>query len=402
MVYTAMATSPSGGLYSCCRMKMQERYWGDPNEYWNSDYIEKHKSLMNKGKWPAECIRCKQEEDIGHESKRIRENKNWQSLGYSLDDLESTNVVSRVDLRLSNVCNLMCVMCEPDSSSLIYNETEENLETTMKHYSDRYKSFKFDRKKPYTEDQIDNIIEMIQPSTSVYITGGEPSLLKPVYKLLERLIEKGFNNSVDLQFNSNFQSHNPKFIELINQFKKGLMMPSIDAVGDVAEYCRYPCNWNQVKSNLDNYLQSCPHWRTKIFVTPSILNIYKLESLFEFKESLLPNIKIKNLLSLSVENTLNWPEYFHLSLLPMHDRIGICDTIDKISQKYNILKSEQKDLYNLKNKLQKWDDNSHKLLEAFEQLDKIDNLRKTNWRKVLKDLAKLEERIKSRNTDIRF
>lgn len=400
MVYNAIATAPSGGLYSCCRMLGQKRFWGDPKDYWNSEYIKNHKDLMEKGIWPTECKRCKNEENIGHESKRIRENRNWQNRGYSLDDLQDVSVLSRVDLRLSNVCNLMCIMCEPDSSSLIYNETKTNIDNTMSHYVERYNQYNLDRKNPYTEEEVNSIIEMIEPSTTVYITGGEPSLLKPVYRLLERLIEKGYNKTVDLQFNSNFQSHNSYFIDLISQFDTGLMMPSIDAIGTVAEYCRYPCKWNQIESNIKNYLKRCPKWRTKIFVTTSMLNVYELENIFAWRDHLEKTVvSERDLFSCCVENTLNFPHYFNLKLLPLEERTKIIQNIDNIIQKYKLLKSELNSLNSLKNKLVKWEDNSANIFETFDQLDKIDKIRNTNWRQCLPHLANIEK-LKNHNKDM--
>ena len=62
MVYGAIATTPTGGFYSCCRMKMLEKYHGDLDNYWKSEYVKKHKDMMSRGEWPEECIRCQKEE----------------------------------------------------------------------------------------------------------------------------------------------------------------------------------------------------------------------------------------------------------------------------------------------------------------------------------------------------
>ena len=105
MVYGAIATTPTGGFYSCCRMKMLEKYHGDLDNYWKSEYVKKHKDMMSRGEWPEECIRCQKEEEIGVESKRIRENRVWLNKGNRWEDLEKNKTLYRIDLRFSNLCN---------------------------------------------------------------------------------------------------------------------------------------------------------------------------------------------------------------------------------------------------------------------------------------------------------
>ena len=395
MVYGAIATTPTGGFYSCCRMKMLEKYHGDLDNYWESAYVKKHKDMMSKGEWPEECIRCQKEEEIGHESKRIRENRVWLNKGNHWEDLEKNKTLYRIDLRFSNLCNLACVMCEPGSSSLIYDETAKNIENAPQHYTQVFHRFNKDNKKSYTDEDVDKLIEMIEPNTNVYITGGEPSLLKPVYKLLERLIEKGYNETIDLQFNSNFQTHNPRFIELIKQFK-GLMMPSIDAVGDVAEFCRYPCNWNNVSNNVKAYLKECPHWRTKIYVTPSVMNIFDMKNIFKWRDnSLRPIISPGHNFTISTENTLNWPYYFNLKVLPNKYKDLVINEVNSILNNFDLYQSEISDLKFLKNKLLAYKNNNaddiDMLDKTFEELNKFDRLRNTDWRKVLPILHNIEK-----------
>lgn len=397
MVYGAIATTPTGGFFSCCRMKMLERYHGDLDNYWESDYVNKHKDIMSNGEWPAECQRCQKEEEIGVESKRIRENRQWINRGNKWEDLERYKEVYRIDLRLSNTCNLKCVMCEPGSSSLIYDETEKNLDNAPHNYIQVFHKFNNDKKRPYTEEEIDKLVEMITPNTNVYITGGEPSLLKPVYKLLERLIENGYNKTIDLQFNSNFQTHNPRFLELIKQYK-GLMMPSIDGVGDVAEFCRYPCKWDTVSNNVKTYLKECPHWRTKIFVTPSIMNIFDIKNIFKWRDnSLRPIISPNHNFTISTENTLNWPQHFNLKVLPNKYKDLAIEEVTSILENFNLYESEKNDLSSLRYKLisykEKHNDLSNHLEKTFVELDKFDSIRGTSWRTSLTTLAKLEKDI---------
>ena len=71
-----------------------------------------------------------------------------------------------VDLRLSNVCNLGCVMCGPKSSSFIKKEVEEHRDIAPKHNARQIRAIedrKLDLLNPYTDKQIDEIIDEIDP-----------------------------------------------------------------------------------------------------------------------------------------------------------------------------------------------------------------------------------------------
>lgn len=389
VIYNSVATKPTGGLYPCCRMlgNDDKLYWDDPKDYFNSEYLQDIKDTMNSGEWHSECARCKREEEFGIISKRIRSNKEWESSGNLLSDLESCSTVSRIDLRLKNTCNLMCLTCGPESSSKIFDEISNTIGTKKipDHYQKNYDLIKLKNlNEPYSEDHIKQLSDIITPNTQIYMTGGEPSLIKPAFRLLERLKEKGYNKTVDLQFNSNFQSFNSKWINLIKDFN-GLMMPSIDGTGMVAEYARYPCKWNDVNENLKKFLKECPHWRTKIYVTSSILNIFDLKKMFEWRDTELnPLLKSGQVLKIVTDNKLHTPKCFSIKFLPTELKIQIDIMIDNIFSDHILSSEEYQDLMMLKKFLLTDDDNL--LPDAIIELEKFDAIRGTNWKKVLPHL----------------
>ena len=86
------------------------------------------KNMLN-GVWSDECTRCRQEEEVGLNSRRQYENQQWK---YDIKDAQrvtkedgsiDTEEAPAVyyDLRFGNLCNLQCRMCGPtDSLSLIH------------------------------------------------------------------------------------------------------------------------------------------------------------------------------------------------------------------------------------------------------------------------------------------
>ena len=106
--------------------------------------------------------------------------------------------------------------------------------------------------------QFDNL-----PLKEVYLTGGEPMMVKNLDKFLERL-----DTSMTIRFNTNCTIWNPKIEKLLRRFNKVIMSLSLDAASEKIHYIRYPADWdNTVKENAYKYADFC---RTDIVPTISI------------------------------------------------------------------------------------------------------------------------------------
>jgi sulfatase maturation enzyme AslB (radical SAM superfamily) len=101
----------------------------------------------------------------------------------------------------------------------------------------------------YSNQEIDNIVDNISAEGAyINFAGGEPTLIKEYYYLLERLIEKGLHNSTNIVITSNITTYNPKFIELAKQFK-GQLSCSIDGLEEAGEFIRYQSDWKTTVEN---------------------------------------------------------------------------------------------------------------------------------------------------------
>mgnify|MGYP001337158740 CR=1 FL=1 len=312
LVYNGIATDPSGGYRPCCRFHTKDSFRGPLEEYRSSKIWKGIENDFLNNKWPVGCFDCEKNEQRSGSSKRIRELKNYKSKHKkeaTIIDLQ-TKKYDLVDLRLSNKCNLGCMSCNPKSSSLIHDEVKNTDLPHMKHYENIYAWAKTKNlTTPYDDNEVDKLFESIDASSRIYFTGGEPSIVKGALKMLQRLIDSGLNKTVKLEFNSNFQTNNPKFIDLLSHFEQDcLMMPSIDAIGSKAEYIRYPSNWKQIEKNLQLFKEKCPSWNLRFSPTISILNVFYLHELAEYCE--------KNNFNYRIENILLHPDYFNVVNLP--------------------------------------------------------------------------------------
>ena len=401
MPWIGLATDASGGIRSCCWMESitQDKFMGDPKDYATSDYLKEKKQQFLKGEYPESCHRCMNDDKKGMQSKRVRENLEWTHKGGDWNSLE-TQELTMIDLRLSNICNLGCVMCGPKSSSFIFKETEKNQENSPIHNWRQFNNVKnLNLFNPYTDDQIDEIIDIIGPNARIYCTGGEPSLVKKTTKLLEVLLDKGYNETVKLQFNSNFQTLNQKWFDLLEHFK-GDMLPSIDGVNETAEYIRYPCDWNLVDTNIRKFIEQCGKtWTIKVMPTVSSVSIFGFKNMYDWwyndirtkypiVHEAIKNKDRKKAMRVQVNNRLISPNFFDIRNLPDNAKDRARDHIEYILQnysKYFQIGNESKYLIDIKKQLDLEPLVDSKLI--VENLDKFDKIRNNSWRKSLPELA---------------
>jgi len=291
-------------------------------------------------------------------------------------------------------------MCGPKSSSFIRKEVEDNFDNSPWHNKRQFNGIKdLNLLQPYSDDQIEEIIDEIGPNARIYCTGGEPSLVKKTTRLLEVLVEKGYNKTVLLQFNSNFQTLNQKWFDLLKNFK-GDMLPSLDGVGQTAEYVRYPCDWKKVDSNIKTFIEQCGEtWTVKCMPTVSIVSIFGLKDLYKWwydeirQEVPLVNERLntnKNIaMRVQVNNRLIAPDYYDVRNLPSSAKEVATKDIDYIIATYGKYFQISKEtlLLNDINKQLSLKPNCE-FSKTIESLDQFDKIRNNSWRESLPELAR--------------
>ena len=118
------ARKSGGGFRVCCNSnpannkvlkddgsgKAYRIFKDDINEMWNSKWMQNIRQEFIDGKRPETCQRCFREEDAGIRSPRIGYNEKWLKDDVKIEK-EIPLDVRYVDLRLGNLCNLKCRMC---------------------------------------------------------------------------------------------------------------------------------------------------------------------------------------------------------------------------------------------------------------------------------------------------
>lgn len=255
------------------------------------------KNQMLAGIKPSSCNTCWKLEDAGITSDRQLKN---QSLDFYLDrdirgivdDCEAgLNSIIHYKIDTSNVCNGTCVTCNSYCSS------------SWAQLERKHKTANVPRRWQIKTKQL-NI--GYATARSIGFRGGEPLLSSTNFDILENLLKHG-NDSCFINFTTNGSLAITDYQKnLLRQFKHVNFCFSIDGIGPVFEYLRFPLKWDTLLENIEYCRQNGILVSTSY--TVSNMNVlYHNETMSWFN---------KNSLEV-VTNTVNSPSYFRPNALPL-------------------------------------------------------------------------------------
>lgn len=238
------------------------------------DTIERVKQDMLVGKRAPECSHCWKNEDFGLTSDRIIKNKTFDF--YSKKDISvifaecetKQNSIQHYKIDTSNVCNAACVTCNGESSSLWLSYERQNNVNTHK---------------TWQINSVESLSINYSTAVSIGFRGGEPTLSKTNFSVLEKLVE--YNNTdcfISFTTNGSFNLTDYQ-IELLQKFSNVDFCLSIDGTEKVFEYMRYPLTWNKLLNNIEFCRKH--NFMMNVSYTLSSINIYYYNQTIEWFES---------------------------------------------------------------------------------------------------------------------
>jgi hypothetical protein len=301
----------------------------------NSEWAKTTRLQMLNGEKPSACQLCWSEEELGLNSKRqhmlqiydvdemIENTKSDGSI--DLDKIKLTYL----DLRLGNLCNLACRSCSPTDSSLWLNDFATLTQVDDKTKFSYLGGSEYDVIKKngiwkidsndfewFSEPEFDIWIEN-QIKTNVdkiYFTGGEPTINKKHMQILDKIIESGRAPEMSLEYNSNFVAIPNRLLEQWTHFKTVFVGISVDAIGPLATYIRYPSDWNDIEQNVSKVAYNqIPQLHATFVTTISILNIRHFLYLTEW----LLDTQYQNINKIPSYHILHNPISYCLQVLPL-------------------------------------------------------------------------------------
>jgi sulfatase maturation enzyme AslB (radical SAM superfamily) len=288
------------------------------------------------------CTLCYQEEDVGVISKRSKMlqlyDNNFAEKTQIDGKIDTTEFPLRyIDIRFGNLCNLKCRYCGPTDSSLWY-EDYASMQPVQPVVMNFYNSTTYEIKKINNVWEVDSldfkwyedekfwsqIKELIPFIDRYYFTGGEPTINKTHFDLLQLIIDMNYAKDVTLEYNTNMWAIPDKLYSQWSYFKSIEVGCSIDGIENMANYLRPPSTWNRLEKNLDKLgNHELNNITAAVSTTISIFNILNFIDLTKW------------LIQKNYKNITNVPA-FHMLVGPAHMSIQVLPNYIKkdIERKY--------------------------------------------------------------------
>lgn len=292
-----------------------------------------------------------------------------------------------LDLRFTNVCNMKCIMCDSKYSNqwykdevALYGKPFFNVDSKIYNIKVDNGVYKSDmpvwHDSPIWWEKFDAIKHRVR---HIYLTGGEPFIMKGHDTLLDKLIEAGISDKIILEYDTNLTVINDKILDRLKQFKQVILSVSCDDVEDKFELIRFGGKFTTMLNNL----QKLKERNIKIRHLSSCTGIYSLYSPIRLYNYFLP---------------LGYDTFsFRFLRSPFHSDIAFLP---------DHLKERMIDVYSKSNLPDKWknfyigyfrnnigihskEECDTRMLTHIKYLNDLDALRGTNWKTVLPEIAEL-------------
>jgi sulfatase maturation enzyme AslB (radical SAM superfamily) len=333
----------------------------------NEKLLEAKKKLF-QGKSPGECSTCVLAETNTGKSFRTLANDFHPHLTQEvLDNNALYSCIRHVSIVGSNICNLQCLPCMNGS----YKRSKELYDigllkilpvvTTMTNIDDIAK------------------LENIEQLT---LCSGEPFYDKRSLHLLDILIRNGRSRRIRLDINTNLTCITQQKLEyLVENFDQVLIKGSIDGIRETHEYLRYPSSWHEIDQSVELILSMSD---VQFIITTALSNLSLLgyvDLINYFSDLGVKHFFITNVTDPVVLNSANLPGSLKEKTLEK-----LVDLQEKMSNGSNRLPNRLLNsidtCINICRRDYPWD---AKLLSDF--LQKHDDFRQSNWRKIWPQLA---------------
>lgn len=240
------------GTVGCCGHMTASPRFKLYGELESSDWIADIKDEMSRDTWPVECQRCKITEQESNTSIRLDSIKRDQIFKKIRNDYLIVGGV------LDNVCNSACLTCNEQLSTKIGSLTNK-------------KYIKINNANKFWELPQERIIHLD-------INGGEPSHSKNYKHLLANLPD----NIKSVRLNTNCSKVLEELLPLKARGIDVTVTVSLDGIGAVHDFVRWPIKWDKFYKNLMTY-KTMPV-KLNLWTTVSVLNVDDLPNIVAFAQ----------------------------------------------------------------------------------------------------------------------
>jgi MoaA/NifB/PqqE/SkfB family radical SAM enzyme len=214
----------------------------------SSEWLLGVKESMAQGIWPIECERCMETEHANGTSIRLNAIKFNQ-----VQSLTNYLIVGGV---LDNICNSACLSCDENHSTLIGGLKSKTYTIV-------------DNSTAFWNLPLDRVVHLD-------ISGGEPSYSKNYKHILANLPD----SIKSVRLNTNCSTVLEELWPLCKRGVQVTVTVSLDGIGPVHDFVRWPVKWDKFYANLQRYMELPVKLNT--WTTVSALNVDDLPNILKF------------------------------------------------------------------------------------------------------------------------
>ena len=215
---------------------------------------------------------------------------------------------------LGNFCNSACLFCNPYSSSRLAAE---------------FKRVGFIKELPpaaWVDDSasVEMFVDTLERTPRLaylHFIGGETLITPAFRKILQALIDNDLCKKISIGFTTNLTIWDSEIVKLLCEFKQVNLGMSVECLHPVNDYARYGSNLPTVERMMKQWIDVARQqgWLTQIRITPTILTVLHLDSIYRF--AMAEGLAVESC------NFLNDPAFMRPSVLPLQYREQVIDRL---------------------------------------------------------------------------
>jgi organic radical activating enzyme len=268
-----------------------------------------------------------------------RTGKSWRTPTAEITDFSN---IFLLDVTTGNKCNSACLMCNSSASSLWAKEQQDITGYAWNHANLNW----------FSEENIAPILDQLTNLKAIQFAGGEPTINDAVMFMLKRLIDQGRSKDITLGFVTNLTGISDEMLEIWNQFSTKHITISIDGVGKVNEYIRYPFTWKKVTNQLEQLKKIAKekgNYHIGLSHTITSLNLCTFDELVKWWETQVADEGSGILKALPHVQCVNNPSYFNPAYAPKGLKEKTAVMLDELQEYLKTVDLESKYLPAIEN-----------------------------------------------------
>ena len=351
--FTGLATREDGAIKICCRSApIGDIKDNTLEEIWNGDKMKEVRRQVMNDERPDVCEPCFRLEDQGVQSLRQRHtagvipeariNLYPDALDALEDDYSMPFEMPTMEVKLNNLCNLKCRMCNPldstqwkdwDQVTEFYKKennflipTVDALVDTPGKYIDAFND---------TDNWWESFEKLLPYFRRVEFAGGEPLMDPSHYKILDLLSKNGKN--IEIKYATNGTTLGIKGGRTVHEywpkFKSVAVNVSIDGLHDTYEYIRGNGKFSEVEYNIKEMKKIPTVSRIVGAFTVQANNILQIDKVIDYF--------LKDMQIVFYSHRVNYPRALSAQVLPEDLKQAVVVKLEAMKSKikdYEIVK----------------------------------------------------------------